>query len=253
MTAGTAAETAGGNKPPEAGRGSRGRGRSGPPLWIPALAFAALMIVSVVLARQMPQPTASAAEALAYYRDHETAARVAGVLQFGAAFPLAVWSAVVYTRLRLLGVTAPGPAIALAGGVVSAVAMALCGVLGWAASRSGSLQSPALARTLADLVFATGGPAHVVAFGLLLAGVAVPALLVRLVPAVFAWSGIALAAVAVLGTLALLDTSLGIVLPIARFGGLIWLVAASVMLPREHRRRNRPQPTGPAGVGAASA
>ncbi|OLT36979.1 hypothetical protein BJF79_06290 [Actinomadura sp. CNU-125] len=126
-----------------------------------------------------------------------------------------------------------GPAIALAGGVMSAVAMALCGVLGWAASRSGSPQSPVLARTLADLMFATGGPAHVVAFGLLLAGVAVLALLLRLVPAGLAWSGIGL--------------------PIARFGGLIWLIAASVLLPRERPRRNRPRPAGPAAVGAASA
>lgn len=252
MTAGSAGETALGTTS-EARRRSGGRRPSGPPLWIPALAFAALMIVSVVLARQTPQPTASAAEALAYYRDHETAARAAGVLQFGAAFPLAVWSAVAYRRLRLLGVTAPGPAIALAGGVMSAVAMALCGVLGWAASRSGSLGSPALARTLTDLMFATGGPVHVVAFGLLLAGVAVPALLVRLVPAGLAWAGIVLAVVAVLGTFALVDTSLGVALPIARFGGLIWLIAASVLLPRERPRRNRPQAVASADSGAAPA
>ncbi len=112
----------------------------------------------------------------------------------------------------------------------------------------GLLQSPVLARTLADLMFAAGGPAHVVAFDCSSPAVAVPALLVRLVPTGFAWSGIVLAAVAVLGTFALLDDSLGIVLPIARFGGLIWLIAASVLLPRERPRRNRPQPMGPPGA-----
>ena len=241
MTVGSTGDVAAEPRAPQTGNEARRRGQSGPPLWIPALAFAGLMIVSVVLASSMPQPSASASEALEYFRDNETAARVAGILQFGAAFPLAIWTAVVYRRLRRLGVTAPGPAIALVGGVMSAVLMALCGVLGWTASRAASLDSPELARVLADLMFAAGGPAHVVPFGLLLAGVAVPALLVRLTPTWFAWAGIVLAAVAVLGTLALFDTAFGIPLPIARFGGLIWLVAASVLLPRERRRRTAPQ------------
>lgn len=212
------------------------RPQSGPPLLLPAVAFAVLMVVSIVLSRSIPQPTASAADTLKYFHDHETAARVAGCLQFAAAMPLAIWTAVVYRRLRRLGVNAPGPGIALIGGTLASMSLALCGLFGWAASRVGNLGSASLARTLDDLVFATGGPGHVVPFGLLLAGVAVPLWRLQIGPTAFAWAGLVLAFIAVLGTLVLLNTSLGVFLPIGRFGGLIWLLAVSVILPR-HRRR----------------
>ncbi|MED7951223.1 MULTISPECIES: DUF4386 domain-containing protein [unclassified Streptomyces] len=213
------------------------RQQSGPPLLLPAVAFAALMVVSIVLSRQTPLPTDSAADTLAYFRDHETAARVAGTLQFGASLPLAVWAAIVYQRLRRLGVSAPGPGIALVAGVLSAVSMATCGLTVWAASRAGGLGDAPLVRVLTDLLFATGGPGHVVPFGVMLAGVAVPMLLLGFGPKGFAWTGLVLAGIGVLGTLALLSTSLGFFLPIGRFGGLIWLIAASVILPKQRPRR----------------
>ncbi len=216
------------------------RRQSGPPLLLPAVAFAALMVVSIVLARSTPLPTASAEKTLAYYQDHATAARVSGCLQFAASLPLAIWTAIIYQRLRKLGVTAPGPAIALVGGVLASASMAMCGIFVWAASRSGSLGSAPLARTLTDLSFATGGPGHVVPFAVLLAGVAVPMLLLGIGPRGFAWAGLVLAGIGVLGTFALLNTNLGVPLPIARFGGLIWLIAASVILPRERPRRGVP-------------
>ncbi|WP_328954868.1 DUF4386 domain-containing protein [Kitasatospora purpeofusca] len=213
------------------------RQQSGPPLLLPAVAFAALMVVSIVLARQTPLPTDSAADTLAYYKDHATAAKVSGTLQFAASLPLAVWAAIVYQRLRRLGVTAPGPGIALVSGVLASASMALCGLTVWAASRSGDLGDASLARSLADLTFASGGPGHVVPFAVMLAGVAVPMLLLGFGPKGFAWAGLVLAGIGVLGTLALLNTSLGFFLPIARFGGLIWLIAASVILPKQRPRR----------------
>ncbi|WP_380279670.1 DUF4386 domain-containing protein [Kitasatospora purpeofusca] len=213
------------------------RSQSGPPLLLPAVAFAALMVVSIVLARQTPLPTDSAADTLAYYKDHATAAKVSGTLQFGASLPLAVWAAIVYQRLRRLGVVAPGPGIALVSGVLASAAMALCGLTVWAASRTGDLGDAPLARSLADLAFASGGPGHVVPFAVMLAGVAVPMLLLGFGPKGFAWAGLVLAGIGVLGTLALLSTSLGFFLPIARFGGLIWLIAASVILPKQRPRR----------------
>ncbi|MFB6892806.1 DUF4386 domain-containing protein [Kitasatospora sp. NPDC056327] len=219
------------------------RRQTGPPLLLPAVAFAALMVASVVLARQTPLPTASAAETLAYYQEHGTAVKIAGTLQFGASLPLAVWAAIVHQRLRRLGVTAPGPGIALAAGVLSAAAMALCGLTLWAASRVGDLGDAPLARSLADLAFASGGPGHVVPFAVMLAGAAVPMLLLGFGPKGFARAGLVLAGIGVLGTLALLSTGLGFFLPIARFGGLIWLIAASVILPDQ-----RPRSTGAAAA-----
>ncbi|MEV6972777.1 DUF4386 domain-containing protein [Kitasatospora sp. NPDC093806] len=211
--------------------------QSGPPLLLPAVAFAALMVVSIVLSRQTPLPTDSAADTLAYYRDHATVAKVAGTLQFGASLPLAIWAAIAYQRLRRLGVTAPGPGIALVSGVLAAASMAVCGLTVWTAARAGGLGDAPLVRSLADLTFASGGPGHVVPFAVMLAGVAVPMLLLGFGPRGFAWAGLVLAGIGVLGTLALLSTSLGFFLPIARFGGLIWLIAASVLLPAQRPRR----------------
>jgi uncharacterized membrane protein YkgB len=78
----------------------------------------------------------------------------------------------------------------------------------------------------------TGGPGHVVLLGLLLAGIAVPGLLAGLLPRWFAVTGIALAGVAELSTLALLLDPAMYLLPIARFGGPLWLIAAGALLPR---------------------
>src|SRR5258708_6276828 len=76
--------------------------------------------------------------------------------------------------LRQLGVTAPGATMVLAGGVVAAGALALCGLLVWTLSRPEVTADGSLVRALYFLVFLTGGPGHVVVLGLLVAGVAVP-------------------------------------------------------------------------------
>ena len=88
-----------------------------------------------------------------------------------------------------------------------------------------------------DLSFLTGGPAHVVFLGLLVAGVAVPALLLGLLPRALAVAGLVIAAVAELATLALLWPELSVLVPLARFPGLLWLVVAGFRLPQRRARR----------------
>jgi hypothetical protein len=61
-----------------------------------------------------------------------------------------------------------------------------------------------VARALADLSFATGSAGFVGPLGLLIAGVAVPSAILRLMPAPIAWAGLAIAAVSLLSTFALL-------------------------------------------------
>ena len=206
--------------------------QGGPPLLAPALAYGALMIASVILSARTPQPSASATDVLAYVRTHHTELQVAGFLSFGASAPLAIWSATVYRRLRTLGITAPGAVIALAGGLLSAAALALSGLIGWTSSQSASVASPALAKALANLGFAAGSAGFVVPLGLLLAGVSVPAVIQRLTPRPWAWFGLVVAAVSVLSTFTLLTSALDPTLPVGRFGGLIFLIAVSVVLPQ---------------------
>jgi hypothetical protein len=91
------------------------------------------------------------------------------------------------------------------------------------------------------LAFAVGGPGLVATSGLLVAGIAATAGLGGLVPRWLLWSGLAIAAVSELSTLTLLDAAFLPLLPIARFSGLAWLIAAGAWLPK-----TRAPNTGPA-------
>jgi hypothetical protein len=91
-------------------------------------------------------------------------------------------------------------------------------------------------RAVYYLVYLTGGPAHVVGLGLLLAGIAVPGLMLGLLPHVVAWSGLVIAAVAELTALVLIWPGLSPLLPVARFPALVWLVVAGALLPLRRRR-----------------
>jgi hypothetical protein len=229
----------------------RGGPQGGPPLIAPALAYGALVIATVALSARTPLPTASTASLLAYVRSHHTFMQVSGCLEFAAAIPLAIWAATGYRRLRTLGVNAPGAVIGLTGGLLAAASLALSGLIGWTIAQVSGTVEPGLARALADLSFATGAAGFVAPLGLLLAGMAVPALILRLLPAWLAWTGLAVAAIAELSTFSLLTSALDATLPIGRFGGLLWLVAVSVLLPRS-RHDLRPAAAGPARVPTAS-
>jgi hypothetical protein len=211
------------------------RPQSGPPLWLPAVAFTVLTVVYVIVNRSTPHPDASGADVLRYLTAHSGTQKVGAFLILASAMPMVIVTAVLYRRLRGLGITAPGSAIALIGGTLAAVALALSGLFGWAAARLGADAGPALARALADLSFVAGGPFYAAAFGLLVAGVAVPGLLARLLPPALAWTGLVIAVVGEVATLGLVVGALTFLVPIVRFGGLLWLLVTAFRLPL-HRR-----------------
>ena len=119
--------------------------------------------------------------------------------------------------------------------MLAAAFLSLSGLISWTSSQVSAAAGPGLARALADPSFATGGAGFVVPFALLLAGVCVPALILRLTPRPWAWLGLAVAVAAVLSTFTLLTATLDVLLPIGRFGGLVWLIGTSVLLPRDRR------------------
>jgi hypothetical protein len=229
--------------PPPAVR--RGRPQGGPPLLAPALAYGVLMVTAVVLSARVPHVSAAATAVAAYDGSHHAVLEVAGCLGFAASAPLAIWTATAYRRLQTLGVTAPGAVIALAGGLLAAVSLGLSGLITWTSAQPGVAADPAVARVLADLSFATGAAGFVVPLALLVAGAAVPSLILGLVPRPLAWAGLVIAAVGVLSTFALLTPALDATLPVGRFGGLLWLIAASIALPRTRRaaRTHAPDPS----------
>lgn len=190
------------------------------------------LVLSAVLGGTIPSPFGEPGAITAYFSQQSDAALASAVFTFASAVPLALFAATAGSRLRALGVTAPGATIAQVGGVVSATMLALSGLVMWVLSRPAVVADGPLVRALHDLTFLTGGVAHVVFLGLLIAGIAVPGLLLGLLPRAVAIIGLVIAAVAELATLALIWEGVAILLPIARFPGLIWLIVVGFLLPR---------------------
>lgn len=208
-----------------------------PLLWLSGLCVGLLfggIAVGVALGGVMPLPYGPAAAVVAYVRAEPVAVHVIAAATFASSIPLAIYAAVAGARMRQLGVTGPGPAVALVGGALAAGSLGLTGLLGWTLSRPDVAADATAVRALYFLVFLVGGVGHVVALGLLVAGVAVPGLVAGLLPRPVAWFGVAAAALAELATLVLVWQGLGVILPIARVLALAWLVVAGALLPRVH-------------------
>jgi len=222
----------------------RARQQAGPPLWLLGAVSLGLLLVGVILLAALggtpPLPYREPAAVLDYFRAHAVAAQVSAVFVFGSSVPLAIYAATASARLRQLGVTAPGATIALAGGVLAAGGLGLSSLLLWTLSRPEIIAGGPLVNALYYLTFLTGGVAHVVMLGLLTAGVAVPALILRLVPRTWAWIGLGISVIAELTTAVLIWPSLAPLLPIARFAALIWLVVVGALLPKRRAGRNQP-------------
>jgi hypothetical protein len=217
------------------------RQQGGPPPLAPAAAYSALTIAGVAVLSGGPRPGGSATDAMNWAQGHSGLLHVGGFLTFAAAVPLAIWAATMYRRLRRLGVTAPGAVIGLVGGVLCAASLALSGLITWDSAEAANTADPGLVRVLVDLRFATGAAGFVATFALLLAGIAVPALILRLAPRPVAWVGLGIAAVGMTSTLTLLTSALDPTLPIGRFAGLAWILAVSMLLPESRHRLSRPE------------
>jgi hypothetical protein len=216
--------------------------QGGPPLVLLAsvclvLLLAGLVVGVALAGGVMPLPYGSATEIQDYVAGHHASAVAIAVGTFGSSIPLAIYAATASARLRQLGITAPGATIALAGGLLASAGLALSSLTAWTLSRPEVTSDAALVRALYYLTYLTGGPWHVVTLGLLIAGIAVPGLIVGLLPRPVAWTGLVIAGIAELTTLVLIWPGLSPLLPVARFTGLVWLIVAGALLPL--RRRNK--------------
>lgn len=227
-------------------RSTSGRKRQGGPHpGILAAVSLGIFLLSLILAgvlsggRTFVSPFAPAADVAQFYRDNVAAARVQGLLLFGSAVPLGIFSATVYARQLRLGIKVPGPAIGYFGGIAAAIFLMFSGLLTWLLSRPEITTDITLTHALAFLAFATGGVGFVVGLGLLVAGLAVPALILKFVPRWLAWAGLVVAALSELSFLSLGLEPLQFLLPIGRFAGMLWLVAIGFLLPVNRAAANR--------------
>lgn len=216
---------------------AQGHRRTGAPLLPPVLSYVVLTIAGVAIPPLVSglRPWASDAAALDFYRNHVGAAHAGAFFTLGAAIPLAVLTAVATTRIRNLGLDVPGRIIAQVGGTVAAALLALAGLVDLALTQSHVADSAAVVRALRAVNFAAGGPGYVVFSGLLVAGIAISALFGRVLPRPMAWAGVAVAVVCEIASLTVAFDALDVLLPIGRFGGLLWLLVLGFTLPANRR------------------
>jgi hypothetical protein len=171
-----------------------------------------------------------------YFLAHADAMRVGGFFLFGSAVPLGLFAATATSRLSFLGVRVAGVNIALFGGIGASLMLLISGLCLWGLAAPGMGASPEASRLLHLLAFATGGPGFAVTFGLLVLGVSLAGGITRHLPRWLMWLGIAIGVVAELSSLSLLSNPAAFLLPLARFPGLVWLIAVSVCLPAARGR-----------------
>jgi hypothetical protein len=195
-----------------------------------ALLFGGLAI-GVALGGVMPLPYGPVAPIQHYVQTQPLAVRIIAVAVFGSSVLLAVYAATAGARLRWLGDTGAGPAIALTGGILAAGSLGLTGLLGWTLSRPEIPGDTTLVRALYLLTFLVGGAAHVVALGVLVAGIAASGMALGLLPQTLTRVGMAIATLCELTMLVLAWLWVGPLLPVARVAALAWLLVAGVRLP----------------------
>jgi hypothetical protein len=223
--------------PQELEESTRAARHRGPSLLAVALVYTLLFVASIAGATLMaggehfPSPYQAEALSASYFGAHGNAVRFSSFLQFGAAIPLGIFTATVVSRLRFLGVRAAGADIALFGGLVASVMAALAALVIWTLSWP-EIGAASVSHVLHVVSFAIGGPGHVVALGLLIAGVSIAGGLARHLPNWLMWFGIVVAALAELSYFTLILYPAAFLLPAARVLGFAWMITVGVRLPK---------------------
>jgi hypothetical protein len=227
-----------------------GRRAGGPHLGALAIASAALLALSLILGAVLAggagfvSPFAGKDAVAAFAQSDWLSIRISAMLTFGSAVPLGILAASAFARLNQLGVRVPGPSIGLYGGVTASILLMVSSLASYALSRPEVTADASVALGLSFFAFATGGVGYATGIGLLIAGIAVPSLILRLLPRWLSWTGLVIAALAELSFLSLAVEPLQFLLPIARFAGIVWLIFAGFLLPTDRREvRDREQVT----------
>jgi hypothetical protein len=178
-----------------------------------------------------PGPWEPASTIVSWVQTHAGAVQLCAFLQVGALIPLGLFTACVVSRLRFLDVRSVGPDIALLGGLMTVFDGVASGFALWAMSHPSVSPDSAVVTGLYYLSYAFGGPGFSVPMGLLIAGIAIPAAMRRLLPRWLVISGLLLALAGELSWLNLLLPQALFLIPLVRFPGFLWLIATGFALP----------------------
>ena len=183
-----------------------------------------------------PGPTASLDSMVAFFTARPVAVLACAFLQFGAAIVLGLFTVSVVAQLKYLGVKAAGTGIALFGGLLSAFNIMAGTFIMWTMSYPGIAGERQLLHALYRIMFAFGGIGFSVPCGLLFAGVSVTAGFYRLLPKWIVILGLIVAVIGELSWFEMLTPNVLALIPLTRFPGFIWLIAAGFALPKTKMR-----------------
>jgi hypothetical protein len=224
---------------------STGAQHRGPNLGMLATIFTVLFnaglyfVISFSAAKpHFPGPWEPAETIVTYFKAHPSAILNCAFLQFGSSIPLGIFTATVVSRLHFLGVRAAGPTIALFGGFATSFNLATSALILWVMAYPGIAQDGAVVRALYYLTYAFGGVGYSVPLGLLIAGVSISAGFMKILPKWIVIFGIVLGVVGELSWLNLFLPGALFLIPLTRFPGFVWLIAAGFQLPKSTRRTN---------------
>jgi hypothetical protein len=236
----------------QAGGQERRLRHAGPPLWLVAMMYTVLFLAGLYPVTvfggppYFPGPWESPDTIAAFFQARPTAVRFCALLQFGAAIPLGIFAASTVSRLQFLGSRAAGASIALFGGIATAVTMMAASIVLWVMAQPGIAENRAVLQALYWLVQGFGGAGFSVPFGILVAGVTIPAAFMRLIPKWLVVLGIAVAICGEVSWLYLMVPGALPLVPMARFPGFIWIIAIGLTLPTSIER-STPTAEGRAG------
>jgi hypothetical protein len=163
--------------------------------------------------------------------------KVAGMFLFASAIPLGIFTGTVVSQLRFLGVRAAGTYIALFGGLMASGSLVLSGLFTWTLSLPEVAAAAGTTRAIHFLAFLFGGVTFAVGFGLLAAGVSITSAFARKLPRWIVVLGLVIAIAGEFSTFSLIAYPFNFLIPIARFGGFVWLLAVGATLQRTREAR----------------
>jgi hypothetical protein len=120
--------------------------------------------------------------------------------------------------------------LALGAGTLAAGFWLLAALLLWALSQPEATEASGLLRTLHNLVYVSGGPAHVLTLGVFLGAITAAQWNSSQLPRWITWAGAAAALFSVVSVLALLWEPASLLLPLGRGLSMLWIFLVSVAL-----------------------
>lgn len=177
-----------------------------------------------------------------FFRLKPAAVLTCAFFHFGAAIVLGIFTASIVSRLQFLGVRAAGAYIALFGGFATAIDMVAESSVLSVMSHPSIADDSALTFALYHLQIAFGGVGFSVPLGLLLGGISIPAAFMRLLPKWVIGLGLLLFVIGELSSLNIISASALFLVPLTRFPGFVWLIAAGFTLPKTAGARTKSSP-----------